>query len=84
MSMLFKNRQPTIKGIPSTMKLADLMLVAVCLTVAGCSAPDPVSPNSSTPQPTNAGTAAANSNAVNAAGGTPAGGKFEGQTPLPA
>lgn len=47
------------------MKVANLVLLSACLTFAGCSAGNTAASSPpSTPQPTNAGTAAADSNAV--------------------
>ena len=49
------------------MKVANLVLLSACLAVAGCSASNTAASNQSTPQPTNAKAAVANSNAANLA-----------------
>src|SRR5688572_25341599 len=62
----FQSLPAIIKGIPSRMKVANLVLLSVCFAVAGCSQADTAASNASTAQTANArATAAAAPVAVN-------------------
>lgn len=65
----FQSLPAVIKGIPSRMKVANLVLLSACFAVAGCSQADTAASNASTAQTANAG---ANTAAAPGAVNTPA------------